>query len=333
MSSPFQGYFRSQNCRRELYTALRLRKPIVVIRETNAERGGLSVHEFTEECRLACVDEAPDSYPDYQGPHEAISAVFAEETIPWIRVAGFQMESLKLVALRTLRHLPYYTAHPHELSKGLRVPGEIALVALKAPYTLLVSSFNEGADGPAAEIKTAAEEAGGAGSIIIDDAESALPDNTTRPSRRTAMLLYLTTTTFLDSRGELARIIRRAINLNVTIVMLHEQDPTRGGVSFREIIAQTPRELRLPPFQLYDTLAIPLYPMKEHRRISIRHTIRAIAAATPVARQIMVARTDSANIVLGRGSSIFELPKPEKAASIIHGRNTAMDESSESRRI
>ena len=56
------------------------------------------------------------------------------------------------------------------------------------------------------------------------------------------MLLYLSTHTFTDDDGATARAILSELGL--PIVMVHEQDTTRGGCGFGEIIMNTPNEVK-----------------------------------------------------------------------------------------
>jgi hypothetical protein len=94
------------------------------------------------------------------------------------------------------------------------------------------------------------------------------------------VLVYLNTRTFLDARGALAQLVQRALDAKVTVVMLHEQDIERGGGSIRDVIVQTPEVLRLPPYELYNTLAIPLFSSPEHHTVSMWKALSAIDAAT-----------------------------------------------------
>ena len=70
----------------------------------------------------------------------------------------------------------------------------------------------------------------------------------------------------------------------MSIAMLHEQCPSRGACPFGILLGQTPRELQAPPYSLYDSLAVPLYPSAEHRPISLRHALLSIGARPVHAR-------------------------------------------------
>ena len=75
-----------------------------------------------------------------------------------------------------------------------------------------------------------------------------------------ALLLYLNDRTFLDEGGTVARLVQTAMDRRITIVPVAEQDPASGGVPFRTFFQQTPQVLQQPPYKLFDTLAVPLYP-------------------------------------------------------------------------
>lgn len=51
-----------------------------------------------------------------------------------------------------------------------------------------------------------------------------------------------------------------------------------GGCPFSVIYDQTPKHLLDPPYKLFDKLAVPLYPMAEHRKISLRHILKSMGA-------------------------------------------------------
>ena len=51
------------------------------------------------------------------------------------------------------------------------------------------------------------------------------------------------------------------------MVLVHEQDPSKGGCPFRHFFEVTPTDLVVTS-KLYNTVAVPLYPTKEHRAVS-----------------------------------------------------------------
>ena len=65
------GYLESTNCLRELRAAHALGRPLVAVRETDVERGGMSVAEARSLCEA-----------------ELAEALFAGGTIGWFRAPG-----------------------------------------------------------------------------------------------------------------------------------------------------------------------------------------------------------------------------------------------------
>ena len=207
----------------------------------------------------------------------------ATPPIVWVRVNAFQLESLKAVALRMLLHSPYYASRPAELAGGVMVPGQAGPVAFSGPVTILVCRDNEGAVGIARELKTAAREGRGstasAETVTIRDAEEALEGVNAAPlSGHVVCLLYLNNKTFLDAGGAVARLVQAAMDRRIAIAMVHEQDPSFGGVPFRNFFQQTPQVLLQQPYKLFDTVAVPLFPAPEHRTVSLRLALSSMGA-------------------------------------------------------
>ena len=64
----------------------------------------------------------------------------------------------------------------------------------------------------------------------------------------------------------------------ITIVSVHEQEASHGGVPFGNFFQQTPQVLQQPPYKLYDTMAVPLYTSEEHREVSLRQVLQRMGA-------------------------------------------------------
>ena len=109
-----RGFFASQNCRRELYQALRLDKPLVVVYEADPNKGGASLNALKKECgvhcehrssRLSKADESARKSSLMLGELENVpERVFSEERsiIQWVRVRDFQLVALRLIAAGAL---------------------------------------------------------------------------------------------------------------------------------------------------------------------------------------------------------------------------------------
>jgi len=199
------GYFKSFNCRRELYAALASKRPFIAVHEADVAKGGASIEALKAECRESCVEVSPPAYPSYSGPDEVLARVFDEaKPIVWVRVHDFQVESLKEIALRMLRQVPYYALHTSELTPGVAVPGEIKPHGFIGVVTILVCHGNKGAHDVAKEVKAAAEEGRSSSAVAPDapervtirEAEEALEANAPPLHSNVVFLLYLTERTF-----------------------------------------------------------------------------------------------------------------------------------------
>ena len=80
----------------------------------------------------------------------------------------------------------------------------------------------------------------------------------------------------------------------ITIAMVHEQEPSCGGVPFGRFFQQTPQVLQRPPYKLFDTVAVALYLAPEHREISLRLILKSMGAvpcdAGPLRRRWQLVR-------------------------------------------
>ena len=281
-----KGYFKSANCRRELYTALKECKPVVVVREADEAKGGADIEVFKEECRKECIETKPPAYEEYQGPTEVLDRLFPEEQDPvvWVRVKNFQMESLKVITCRMLAHLPHYQNGPELSPMGLRVPEEQEPVGFRTPMKLLVCSDNIGALSLAEEVRKASMEIPSAMPISILDAQSALHASCMLQTDNSAMLIYLNASTFKDKDGSVAVLLQEAMDLKLPLALVHEQDTSKGGCAFSLFFSQTPAVLLEKEYKLYDTVAVPMYPNPEHRRLSLRLVLGSIGATAIKAR-------------------------------------------------
>ena len=309
------GYFESCNCRRETYAALATDRPFIAVHEVDCTKGGASLAALRAECSTNCVDVAPPAHPSYSGPEEALAKIFGEPPVVWVRVHAFQLESLKAIALRMLRCTPVYLHHAAILAGGVAVPGQVGPHVFQRLVTIFVCRGNDGALNVAAEVAAAAREGRGllskttcrrsrastgtstdtrvseTATVEVREADGALDGGDNRADA--VLLLYLTNRIFLDESGAVARLVRRAIDQRIPFALVAEQDPARGGCPFRQCLQQTPQVLQQPPYNLYNTVAVPLFP-SEHRKVSLRLGLRSMGAvpcdAGPLRRQWQLLR-------------------------------------------
>ena len=114
--------------------------------------------------------------------------------------------------------------------------------------------------------------------ISLDDSYVDLRDETEK-----VLLFYINEDTFNDV-DNMTNILQYALDGNINIVMVHEQDSKRGACEFGDAMKQTPA--CLVDRGLYDILAVPLYGLNEYRKISLRQVLIKMGA-TPKESQVI----------------------------------------------
>ena len=234
-----RGYFYSTNCMREATAVIEQKKPVVLLREADFRRGGITLADSMNEC---------DGRPDVR------TYIFSERPVTvWKRIQEHQLESLRQVAMSVLVNTPKYLGREPS-SLGLHLPDEIRLqdLRLPAPLTLYVSNANRGAQ----EAARALCHRLGDRNVSITTSDQAFPPRQPRRrstitiSRRSSfvtlgssrstggptMLLYLNKNTWErtddGSTSPLAAEVARARDEGVPLVMIHEADEERDGCEF-----------------------------------------------------------------------------------------------------
>ncbi|KAL1502937.1 hypothetical protein AB1Y20_011008 [Prymnesium parvum] len=291
-----KGYFFSKNCLLEINTALRFERPLVLVNETEAIHGGMTMDSITSDCTSQGI-QVDDLF---RGGRELIS---------WYRVASFQQLSLIKIAQHMLHASPNFShlSDPPELY----IPGELskALFELPRPVHLLASARNPGAAQMAEEILARFPDLGleidehcpkdwilkrrrSSANLSISSSSASWrhflrrrvrlpPRNPTSPRSNevTHMLLYLNQHTFTGDDGRaLSREVRQAFDHDVQVILAHENDLERNGCDFDRLLLTTPQELI--ELGLYRHIAVPMYP-EPYRNISIALLIKAMGGVTP----------------------------------------------------
>lgn len=263
-----KGYFRSKNCRREIYAAVKFDKPIFVIYEGD----DFVLDEAREECRKFCTEG-----------YDVVGRVFSMNPILWLGGGGahFAVEAVKMVSFSILRNLPYYTKRPGELAPGLKIQGELGAVEMSQPVDVYVCAGNVGARRVVEEARSTIPNQTEFinildGGTLLDIDQTFEDDNPT--DKKQYLLLYLDEDIFLDEEEEVYEIVRKAILMSIEVVTVHEQDSALGACAFETFFGQTPAELIEPPFTLYKDIAVPLYPDPEYRKVSIRQLLMKFGA-------------------------------------------------------
>lgn len=116
------GYFESANCMREVREALRCDKPVVLLHETDAERGGAELRELRASCEARVGAEV-------------LEFLFGTDDEPrpvatWHRINTFQLVTLRLVAEQVCAHVaakPRKASSLHARPTGVSAGGRASL--------------------------------------------------------------------------------------------------------------------------------------------------------------------------------------------------------------
>ena len=93
-----KGYLASRNCRRELIEALRLEKPLLVVRETDANHGAVTQHDLHNEVANVDLDEA-----ERRACHHVIDTLFPQ-AVEWHREAHLKHAALGEIVTALFQH-------------------------------------------------------------------------------------------------------------------------------------------------------------------------------------------------------------------------------------
>jgi hypothetical protein len=168
-----KGYFRSKNCRLELYAAVTMNKPIMVIYEGDDT---VLLQDLRNECSANCT-EAP-------GFEYILEHLFKNDPIRWLHEGPFCAAAMNRIYTCFLTCLPYYqqSRNINLLEQGLKVPGELSPVSLPGPLTVLVCNANTGAlQEVAEEIQAMLPLRGNIKIRTIENAKGILPKSKETP--------------------------------------------------------------------------------------------------------------------------------------------------------
>ena len=339
-----KNYFKSKNCRREIYAAIELKKPIILLYEGNQT----VIEEIKEECIRYCkgngVNEptATCILEKLFGGDDMSSDNTPQRPILWLKEGNFSAAALNQIYTRVISYLPHYRRHPQQLRQGIKVPGELGDVSLQSPINLLVYKKNQGCSDLAEELELKMKFGGRRSSLInVFDVASFLqigsnkskshnlnsdrdnnevineintsPISQSRSNDNTSnilsgmeddeefcrgefqaleplisnklptfLLIYLNKHTFeeeMQYQDEMTTIFKSCIeNPDISIVLVHEQDVSKGGCEFDDFFNEAPEELINPPYQLFKDIAIPLYFPEEYRDVSLRQILCKMGA-------------------------------------------------------
>eukprot|EP00592_Proboscia_alata_P023596 CAMPEP_0194424146 /NCGR_PEP_ID=MMETSP0176-20130528/23412_1 /TAXON_ID=216777 /ORGANISM="Proboscia alata, Strain PI-D3" /LENGTH=2584 /DNA_ID=CAMNT_0039233745 /DNA_START=230 /DNA_END=7984 /DNA_ORIENTATION=+ len=160
-----RGYFRSKNCRREIYAAMYLDKPIIVLYEGDDS----TVEDMKNECMDHCGGNNVEK--DCPGSACILKRLLEGDTnmkslqhndpccthgpIQWLNEGCFSAAAKNRIYSQILGNLPHYKRYPNLLlEQGIRVPGELSQVSLDAPINILTHRSKHSCSDVAEELKT-----------------------------------------------------------------------------------------------------------------------------------------------------------------------------------
>ena len=104
-------------------------------------------------------------------------------------------------------------------------------------------------------------------------------DRLKRDNKEAVMLVYLNKMVFQGTDSNLSNSIIRAIEQDIQVVLVHENDTNKGGCAFWEIMEQTPVQLKSKPYSIYSNdIAVSLYSIEEYQRTSLRQLLFKMGA-------------------------------------------------------
>jgi hypothetical protein len=179
-----KGYFRSKNCRREIYAAIKLDKPIILLYEGDDSVLGEMEDECMNHCEGINVDQdCPGTALILEKLLGDINMIHTDSCmqgpIQWLNEGSFSAAAKSRIYSRVLSNLPHYKRYPSLLlEQGIRVPGELGPVSLKSPINLLVYDNNCGCSDVVKELKAMLQnQEGQSASVNVFDATMVFKNN------------------------------------------------------------------------------------------------------------------------------------------------------------
>ena len=272
-------YFGSENCRREIQSALEHGKRIVLLQETDPNHGAISMAAHRRDCE------------NHMGK-ATCTHIFASPVVPWRRGKGFRDLSLRLVLEALFHSSLAEPAAPSAIYLGSeveRVPWELPSpcgcpsspgVSVRHPsgHHVYVSAHNPGVHKGSTpllqQLRALAREAS-------CGMELAVADNPSQMRDASCFLLYLNAHTFTDETHSerLQQEIRQALAAGLRLVMALECRAGAGSVPFDEIAQTTPFHFKNDT-RLYDDLALPVFD-GVHETVSVQMLLREITREVP----------------------------------------------------
>ena len=288
-----ERYLKSRACARELFKAVLAHKPIIMVLEPLAKRGGLTREQITHV--LMQEDFAPTTTPARVSTHgplqedvtaahvdwsakwsldgevtswghacrpsgaELVDALFEHPPIEWNRFADLQDVTMRLIAERLLPDAKYTRTF---------VKGEIGQTQIKLPpplegreFHLYCSPYNMGALKLGEELRELIQA-----STPAKDAALLMTTELDKLRSCDYMLLYLTSATWRSGSNstQYASEVLAALQAGVALLLVHEFPSTIDENNERQACefdmfwkdGWTPKHLLLGEFNIYRQIAI-----------------------------------------------------------------------------
>ena len=249
-----EGYFKSKNCCREVFEAVSLVKPTLVL------------YEGDESTIEALKIEVKECFPQVRDSSDILSHILKESPILWLGGSNqpFAIASVKLVVLRMLQELPYYRNRSAELNEGLQLQLGKRLEPSRSRYPkkIFYCSDNEGAKRRV--IDDLREKI--TGDVIFSNDET-LIKSPVLDIKNEVLLLYLNADLFHDTDGRVSVLVEQSLQGGRKILLISEDDASMGKCEFKYYISQTPQALL--DLGIYGDIALPLHTTPEYREVSL----------------------------------------------------------------
>ena len=289
------GYFSSLKCMRELLRAMWLRKPIAVLVEPDADKGGLTGEQIRQQIDAACANfgkwglkkELREwGLPTPPTAQEIFEALFPSDAnapppLEWSPLSLYQNCTLRLLAERVLQ----------DDQKPTRLQSELAVQEIPWPackrnhFHIFVSRHCKGSMLLMNELAERQQQKEKEGDDAGDQEVLQMTTNVKSLSKCAHMLVYLTADTWGEEKDIRAFVqeVKHAKELGVHLLLVHElpglelpgkaDDRQSAAVKFEKLLADAPKEL--VDTGLLSRIAVPLKP-EPYRQTSMLLLMQAI---------------------------------------------------------
>jgi len=313
-------YFTSRNCLREVKASRNEKRPLVLVHEQQQEHGGISLEVLRMECRKemrSYVFDGRTAIEWHRVSHYQTVTLKLIATEMLRHAPKYHDKAKDSLTSHGSTYSKDSANTDPSTQRGLSLilPGEIevAKLTLPQPVVLWCSPSNAGAAEIAYELQAALVNSGP--KIKVVDRKPDLQELSTT-GESAAMLLYLNKDTWTEQANMLERDVRATHNFahglghsllrmgssmrtlgprtlraggsrggadKLKILLVHENDPSKGGCEFGALFGTTPQGLVNEG--IYEEIAIALH-MAPHRAVSLAIMAQALGATKMATWQV-----------------------------------------------